>query len=99
MPKGPFTVQARMKDATKAAKEVAMSIRPERLEAELKLTDQKYQKIAPMAIQRIKHIFEDKSHFLHEAKESGKVNREQARAAKSQLFLDIGNHRHDQGHV
>ena len=99
MPRGPFTVQARMKDATKAAKEVAMSIRPEGLEEELKVTDQRYQKIAPLAIQRIKHLFEDKGHFLHEAKETGKQNRAQARAATSQLFLDIGNHHQEQGHV
>ena len=63
------------------------------------MTDQRYQKIAPLAIQRIKHLFEDKGHFLHEAKETGKQNRAQARAAKSQLFLEIGNHRQEQGHA
>ena len=99
MPGGPFTVQARMKDATKAAKEVAMSLRPEALEEELKVTDQRYQKIAALAIQRIKLLFEDKSHFLHEAKETGKKNREQAREAKKQLFLDIGNQHQDGGHA
>ena len=69
------------------------------VQEELKVTDQRYQKIAPLAIQRIRHLFEDKGHFLHEAKETGKKNREQARAAKSQLFLDIGNQRQERGHV
>ena len=71
----------------------------EALEEELKVTDQRYQKIAPLAIQRTKHLFEDKGHFLHEAKETGKKNRAQAREAKSQMFLDIGNQHQDGGHV
>ena len=98
MPKGVYTVRARLRDATKAAKEVAMSLRPHHLEEELHLTDQRYQKIAPLAIKRIRYLLETKDHFLHQTREAGKTRREQTRAKKTQLFLDLGNHHTEYGH-
>lgn len=91
MPPGFYTVKTRMKDATKVAKEVVLSLRPIKLEEELRITDQRYAKIACLTIQRIRYLLETKDHFLHNAREEGKFRRKQARDKKSQLFLDIGN--------
>ena len=91
MPPGPYTVKARMRDANKVAKEIAMSKKPESEEEGLRLTDHRYGRVALLAIQRIRHLLETKDHYLHQAKESGKKNRQEAKARKDQLFLDIGN--------
>lgn len=98
MPPGFYTVKTRMKDATKVAKEVALSHRPTDLEEELPITDKRYAKIAPSAIQRTWHLLEDPEHFMHQAQEAGKERRKQARDKKNQLFLDIGNASNETGH-
>lgn len=48
MPPGPYTVKARFRDATKAAKELALSTRPVQEEADLQITDQRYNRIASL---------------------------------------------------
>ena len=73
-----------MRDANKVAKEIAMSKRPESEEEGLRLTDHRYGRVAMLAIQRIRHLFETKDHYLHQAKESGKKNRQEAKARKDQ---------------
>ena len=72
-------------------------MRPVAEENELHITDQRYNRIAPLAIQRSWHLLEDKTRFLHTARETGRANRKQARDKKSQLFLDIGNQPQEQG--
>ena len=98
MPPGPFTVQARMRDANKVAKEIALSLRPEELEAEMKVADKRYAKIAHLAIKRIRHLMESPDHFLHQARQKGRETRRLAQERKSKLFLDIGNQSGPQQH-
>lgn len=80
------------------AKEMALSLRPEAEEESLKITDQRYRQVAPLAIQRIKYLMETRDHFLKQDREKGKANRQKARDQKAQLFLDIGNQVAEKGH-
>ena len=89
MPKNGWSLRNRMADAAKAAKEVALSLQPIEQEQELQAQDKKYQRIAPLVIQRIKHLLADKSHFLHEAKENGKQKRNQAREQKREIYNSL----------
>ena len=98
MPTRPYTLKARLSDANKVAREIALSIKPTELEAELTMTDGRYVRIAHLAIKRIRHLLEDKDHFLHQARQAGKENRKKARETKTQLFLDIGNQQGEQTH-
>ena len=59
---------------------------------------QDYVRIAHLAVKRIRHLLEDKDHFLHRARQAGKENRKKARDTKTQLFLDIGNQQGEQAH-
>ena len=93
-----YTLKARLQDANKVAREIALSIKPVELEAELKLTDRRYVRIAHLAIKRIRHLLEEKDHFLHQARQTGKENRKKARDTKAQLLLDIGNHQGPRQH-
>lgn len=88
-PNNEWSLRNRMADAAKAAREVALSLQPLEQEKELKEQDKKYQRIAPQAIERIKHLLSDKQHFLHAAKETGKQKREDAREAKRVAFLQL----------
>ena len=99
MPPGPYTVKARAKDANKTAKEQALSIRPYKEEEELRLTDQRYNKIAPMAIARIRYLLETKEHYLNQAREAGKKNRQATQERKQQLFNEIGNNQDETKHI
>ena len=72
LPKGEWTLRNRPADAGKAAKEVALSQQPASQEREPHQQDKKYQRIAPLAVQRIRHILEDRNQFMHEAREKGK---------------------------
>ena len=65
-------------DAGKAAKEVALSLQPSSQEQELAQQDAKYKRIAPLAIQCIRH------HFMHAARETGKAKRAYAREFKKE---------------
>ena len=99
MPPGPFTLKARAKDAGKTAKEIALSLRPIREEEELRLMDQRYNKIATLAIARIKHLLETKEHYLHQSRETGKQNRQKAKERKHNLFLEIGGNQNENKHI
>ena len=77
---------------------MALSHRPEQEEADLRLTDQRYNKIAPLAISRIKYLLETKDHFLHQVRESGRINRQKAKEKKAQLFQDIGQQKDERAH-
>lgn len=66
--------------------EMALSLRPESEEDDLRLTDQRYQKIAPLAVQRIRFVIEQKDYFLNQSRETGKANRQKAKERKAQLF-------------
>ena len=98
MPPGPYTLKARFKDASKVAREIALPQRPEQEEADLRVTDQRYNKIAPLAIARIKHLLETKDYFLHQVRESGRINRQKAKEKKAQLFQDIGQQKGERAH-
>ena len=63
-------MKARLKDADKVAKEIALSKRPETEEEELCITDQRYQKIAVLAIQRVRRLIDTKDHFLNQVRET-----------------------------
>ena len=98
LPKGEWTLRNRMADAAKAAREVALSHQPREQEQELALQDKKYQRIAPLAIQRVKYLLEDKSHFLHDAREQGKEKRTQAREHKRELYNSLSGQTRPDGH-
>ena len=98
MPPGPYTLKSRFKDTSKVAREIALSQRPEQKEADLRLTDQRYNKIAPLAISRIKYLVATKDHFLHQVRESGRINRQKAKEKKAQLFQDIGQQKGEHAH-
>lgn len=70
----------------KLAKEIALSLQPQSQEQELQEQDKKYQRIAPLAIARVKHLLADKSHYTHEARETGKQKRHQAREHKREIY-------------
>ena len=89
MPSNEWSLRNRMADAAKAAKEVALSMQPLEQEKELLEQDQRYKRIAPLAIQRIKHLLSDKQHFLHEARETGKQKRVEARTNKQNALTSL----------
>ena len=89
MPNIGISMRARYKDANKAAMEVAISRRPNSQEQELRDQDRKYNRIAPLAAQRIKYLFVTPDHFFHEQKTAGKENRQKTRELKKALFLEI----------
>ena len=89
MPTGHMTLKNRFHDATKAATEVALSLRPLEEEALLKQQDEKYKRIAPLAIKRVQHILDNKDHFMHQARETGKTLRTQKQESKKQAFADL----------
>ena len=99
MPHGPFTIKARARDANKTAKELALSMKPIREEEELRITDQRYYKIAAKAIERIKFLLESKDHYLNSARETGKENRQKAKEKKHNLFLAIGSNQDETKHI
>ena len=86
MPKGALTLRSRFHDATKAATEVALAYQPKVEEAILQEQDKKYQKIAPLAVQRIRYILDTKDHFTHQARETGKTLRSQTQEQKKQAY-------------
>lgn len=90
MPKNEWSLRNRMADAAKAAKEIALSLQPHEQEHELQEQDKKYQRIAPLAIQRIQHRLTDKNHFMHAAREDGKQKRHQASEHKRDVFNSLG---------
>ena len=89
MPNTGISMRTRYKDANKAAVEVATSRRPTSQEQELREQDRKYNRIAPLAAQRIKYLLDTPDHFLHEQKTAGKENRQKTRELKKALFLEI----------
>ena len=99
MPPGPYTIKARARDASKTAKEQALSIRPVKEEAELRIRDQRYNKIAPLGIDRIRFLLESKDRYLNQARETGKKNRQTAKEKKRNLFLEIGNNQDETKHM
>ena len=92
MPNNEWSLRNRMMDATKAAREVALSLQPLEKEKELRAQDQRYKRIAPQAIQRIKHLLSDKQHFLNEARETGKQKRDEARTEKQEALTNLTHH-------
>ena len=89
MPIGHMILKKRFHDATKAATEVALSLRPHEEEALLKQQDEKYKRIAPLAIKRVQHILDNNDHFMHQAREKGKTLRTQKQESKKQAFADL----------
>eukprot|EP00913_Durusdinium_trenchii_P035843 g33540.t2 len=89
MPTGHMTLKNRFHDATKAATEVALSLRPLEEETFLQQQDEKYKRIAPLAIKRVQHILDNKDHFMHQARENGKTLRLQKQESKKQAFADL----------
>lgn len=87
-----------MADAKKAALEVAWSMQPTEEERCLKEQDNKYQRVAPLAIKRIQHLLEDKTHFLNQAREQGKDNRKKAREHKQALYNALTKSQTPNGH-
>ena len=98
MPNIGISMRARYKDANKAAMEVAISRRPNSQEQELRDQDRKYNRIAPLAAQRIKYLFVTPDHFFHEQKTAGKENRQKTRELKKALFLEISVTGTEEGH-
>lgn len=82
MPSGVMALKNRFHDATKAATEIALALRPHEQEALLKLQDAKYRQVALMAIKRIKYIMDTKEHLMHQEREKGKVLRNQTQERK-----------------
>ena len=89
MPNTGLSLRTRYKDANKAAQEVAISRRPLTQERELREQDRKYNRIAPLAAQRIKYLLDTADHFLREHKTTGKENRQKNREVKKALFQEI----------
>ena len=98
MPKTEWSLRSRMEDGKKAAQEVALSMQPHEQEAILKAQDGKYQRIAPLVIKRIQHLQEDKTHFLNQARESGKEIRKTAREKKKATFQGLLKGSSSEGH-
>ena len=84
-----ISMRARYKDANKAAMDLAISRRPHSQEQELREQDKKYNRVAPLAAQRIKYLLETPDHFIHEQKTAGKENRQKTRELKKALFMEI----------
>lgn len=98
MPKGTMTLRSRFHDATKAATEVALAYQPKAEEATLKEQDNKYKKIAPLAIQRIRYLLGTKDHFMHQEREKGKTLRTQTQEQKKQAYNNLGSQAADGSH-
>ena len=98
LPNKEWTLGNRMADAGKAAREVALSQQPKTLESELHQQDKKYQRVAPLATQRIRHLLEDGSHFMHAAREQGKEKRSQAKELKRAAFNGLSGQSRPGGH-
>ena len=98
MPKTEWSLRNRMADAKKAALEVALSMQPREQEKVLQEQDKKYRRIAPLVIQRIQYLLDDKSHFLDQARESGKQVRQQAREHKRALEKGLVPQTNPAGH-
>lgn len=86
MPTGVMTLKNRYHDATKAATEIALSLRPHAAETELKQQDLKYKRVAPQAIQRICFLMDNKEHFMNQEREKGKVLRNQTQEQKRREY-------------
>lgn len=95
-PKGEWSLRNRLADATKAAKEIALSLQPVTLEQELQQQYETCKRVAPLAIQRIRHLLEDRLHFMREAREKGK---EQARERNRELFNNLTKPARPDGHA
>ena len=89
MPKTEWSLRNRMADAKKAAQEVALSMQPIEQEKIFQEQDKKYRRIAPLVVQRVQFLLEEKTHFLNTARESGKQVRQQAREHKKALFQGL----------
>ena len=98
MPTTSLSLRTRYKDANKAAQEVAISRRPLDQERELREQDRKYNRIAPMAAQRIKYLLDTPDHYIDEEKATGKENRQKTRDMKKALFLEISVTGFEGGH-
>ena len=92
-----WSVRNRIADAIQPAKEVDLSLRPHELE-ELQSPDHRYQRIAPLSAQRVRYLLEECTHLMHQAHETGKEKRKQAREANQKLFTDMGLSSSPQGH-
>ena len=89
MPHTGLSLRSRYKDSNKAAMEVAISKRPLDQEKELREQDRKYNRVAPIAVQRIKYLLDSPEHFIHAQKKSGKEQRQKTRDQKKALYLEI----------
>ena len=98
MPTTGLSLRTRYKDANKAAMEVAISRRPLDQERELREQDRKYNRVAPLAVQRIKYLLDTPDHFIHEQKAMGKEKRQKTRDEKKALFLEISVTGKEGGH-
>ena len=85
-------------NANKAAQEMAISRRPVEQERELREQDRKYNRVAPLAAQRIKYLLDTPDHYIHEQKATGKANRQKTREVKKALFLEISVTGFEGGH-
>ena len=89
IPLGGWSLSSRMQDATKVAKERALAMKPTDLESELAQQDAKYQAVARHAIERVKFILDDKSHFTRQHRETAKEKREAARQRKRDAYVSL----------
>ena len=78
--------------------EVAISRRPLGQERELREQDRKYNRVAPLAVQRTKYLLDTPDHFIHEQKATGKDRRQKTRDEKKALFLQINVTGKEEGH-
>ena len=99
MPKPEWSLRHRQEDACKTAREIALGLQPTSQEEELVQQDEKYKRIAPQAIQRVRYLLEEKQHFLHAARESGKLKREEAREKKKEAYRKLSVPTHPNQHV
>ena len=99
MPKPEWSLRHRQEDACKTAREMALGLQPTSQEEELVQQDEKYKRIAPQAIQRVRYLLEDKQHFLHAARESGKLKREETREKKKEAYRKLSVPNHPNNHV
>ena len=99
MPLTGLSLRSRYKDANKAAMEVAISKRPLEQEQELREQDRKYNRVAPVAAQRVKYLIDSPDHFIHAQKASGKEQRQKTRdEKKAPLYLEISITGKEEGH-
>ena len=88
-PNHEWSLRHRQEDACKTAKEIALGLQPTSQEEELVQQDDKYKRIAPQAIQRIRYLIEDKQHFMNAARETGKIKRDEAGEAKKEAYRKL----------